>query len=152
MIERNERGRFAAKRTEPTNMRSARLTDSCWEKLGRIANHRGVTRADLIEQLVSEMADIPWLSSTAFEQSLYMSYKRLIQTPGVRELAWSTAIPFKRLWLEMDLAPEDFLQLIERCVHTDLELAAVRGNNWTVGDRRVGAVAFRKPAQLEIPF
>ncbi|MDJ0719019.1 MAG: hypothetical protein QNJ54_33145 [Prochloraceae cyanobacterium] len=33
-------------------MRSLRLTDATWSKIGEIAQSRGITRADLIEDLV----------------------------------------------------------------------------------------------------
>lgn len=49
---RSEAGRFASKSDEPREVRSIRLTDSTWEKLGEIADLRCITRADLIEELV----------------------------------------------------------------------------------------------------
>ena len=49
--ERGERGRFAAKSDNPREVRSLRLTDTTWEKLGKAADSRRITRADLIEQL-----------------------------------------------------------------------------------------------------
>ena len=47
--ERNEAGKFAAKSNEMRQVRSIRLTDTTWNKLGGLANHRGITRADLVE-------------------------------------------------------------------------------------------------------
>ena len=47
--ERNEAGKFAAKSNEMRQVRSIRLTDTTWDKLGGLANHRGITRADLVE-------------------------------------------------------------------------------------------------------
>jgi len=51
---RTEGGRFASKSDEPRHVRSIRLTDPTWEVLGAIAIQRGITRADLLEQLVEE--------------------------------------------------------------------------------------------------
>ena len=48
---RGERGRFAAKADEHRQIRSLRLTNSTWVKLGEVADSRGITRADLIEDL-----------------------------------------------------------------------------------------------------
>jgi hypothetical protein len=49
---RGKAGRFAAKSAEHREVRSLRLTDSTWEKLGTAANSRCITRADLVEQIV----------------------------------------------------------------------------------------------------
>ena len=51
---RSESGKFAQKSDEPRRVRSIRLTDSTWEVLGAIATHRGITRADLLEELVEQ--------------------------------------------------------------------------------------------------
>jgi len=51
---RTEGGKFAPKSDEPRHVRSIRLTDTTWEVLGAIAIQRGITRADLLEQLVEE--------------------------------------------------------------------------------------------------
>jgi predicted DNA-binding ribbon-helix-helix protein len=50
---RNEVGQFSAKGEGRREVRSIRLTDSAWEKLGNIADERGITRADLIENMMS---------------------------------------------------------------------------------------------------
>lgn len=47
---RNESGKFAAKSNENRQVRSIRLTDPAWDKLGQLASERGITRADLLEQ------------------------------------------------------------------------------------------------------
>jgi hypothetical protein len=49
---RNESGKFAAKSNENRQVRSIRLTDSTWDKLGQLASERGITRADLLEECV----------------------------------------------------------------------------------------------------
>lgn len=51
---RTEGGKFAPKSDKPRYVRSIRLTDKTWEELGAIAAQRGITRADLLEQLVEE--------------------------------------------------------------------------------------------------
>lgn len=52
---RSEHGRFASKSDEPREVRSIRLTDSVWQKLGEIADSRCITRADLIEELAQSI-------------------------------------------------------------------------------------------------
>lgn len=47
--ERYEDGKFAPKSDEVRQVRSIRLTDTAWEKLGKLAEIRSITRADLIE-------------------------------------------------------------------------------------------------------
>lgn len=50
---RQESGRFAFKSNTHRLVRSIRLTDATWNTLGEVANSRGITRADLIEEIVS---------------------------------------------------------------------------------------------------
>lgn len=50
---RDEAGHFAAKSDEIRNVRSLRLTDTTWEILGKLANERCITRADLLEDWIS---------------------------------------------------------------------------------------------------
>ena len=47
---RNTSGKFEAKSGSRRAVRTMRLTDTAWEKLGVVADSRGVTRADLIEE------------------------------------------------------------------------------------------------------
>ncbi len=49
---RTSDGRFTLKSHNKRKMRSLRLTDPTWEKIGEIAQSRCITRADLIEDLV----------------------------------------------------------------------------------------------------
>ena len=49
---RSQHGHFASKSSEHREVRSLRLTDSTWQRLGELADSRCITRADLIEQLV----------------------------------------------------------------------------------------------------
>ena len=51
---RGEGGKFVPKADEPREVRSIRLTNTTWEKLGAAAELKGMTRADLIEQLVED--------------------------------------------------------------------------------------------------
>lgn len=49
---RGEKGQFNLKGEERREVRSLRLTDSAWEKLGEMAEERCITRADLIEEVL----------------------------------------------------------------------------------------------------
>ncbi|MBN4006479.1 hypothetical protein [Nostoc sp. LPT] len=49
MRKRDKHGQFTQKSNEPREVRSLRLTDSTWNKMGEIAEAREVTRADIIE-------------------------------------------------------------------------------------------------------
>lgn len=49
--DRTESGQFAPKSQKPRYVRSIRLTDETWENIGKIADIRRITRADLIEQM-----------------------------------------------------------------------------------------------------
>jgi len=49
---RTQGGKFAPKSNEPRSVRTVRLTDSAWTKLGEIAGSRGITRADLLEEQI----------------------------------------------------------------------------------------------------
>lgn len=52
--DRTEGGKFAFKSDKPRQVRSIRVTDDAWEKLGLIAESRRITRADLLEQAIDE--------------------------------------------------------------------------------------------------
>ena len=54
MRKRSETGKFTAQSNERREVRSLRLTDSTWQALGDTAEKQGITRADLIEKIVSE--------------------------------------------------------------------------------------------------
>ena len=49
---RNDKGQFQSKSDGFRRVRSIRVTDEVWDKLGEMADQRGITRADLLEQLV----------------------------------------------------------------------------------------------------
>lgn len=48
---RNESGQFVPKSSEYRMVRSLRVTDAAWTKLGQVAEKRGMTRADLLERM-----------------------------------------------------------------------------------------------------
>lgn len=50
---RNDKGQFGSKSESNRKVRSLRVTDDAWEKLGEMAKERGITRADLVEEFVS---------------------------------------------------------------------------------------------------
>jgi len=52
--DRTEGGRFAPKSEDYRHVRSIRLTDVTWEKLGYAAEAQRITRADLIEQMAQD--------------------------------------------------------------------------------------------------
>lgn len=52
---RSEGGLFGMKGDQPRRVRSLRLTDSAWESLGELADQRGITRSDLIEEIASRL-------------------------------------------------------------------------------------------------
>ena len=47
---RDGKGRFKSKSESVRKVRSLRANDEVWDKLGMIAETRGITRADLIEE------------------------------------------------------------------------------------------------------
>lgn len=55
MIEqsRNKSGKFVSKSSQLRQVRAIRLTDNTWNKLGQLAAHRNMTRADYLESVVS---------------------------------------------------------------------------------------------------
>lgn len=52
--ERSKLGQFASKSSQFRKVRTVRLTDSTWEKLGQAAEKMGMTRADFIEQAANQ--------------------------------------------------------------------------------------------------
>lgn len=48
---RDKYGQFSQKSDEPREVRSLRLTDSTWNKMGEIAEAVKITRADVIEEI-----------------------------------------------------------------------------------------------------
>jgi len=52
--DRTEGGKFAPKSSQPRHVRTIRLTDITWEKMGYVADKRRITRADLVEQMAED--------------------------------------------------------------------------------------------------
>lgn len=65
MVERDrfDNGTFAPKSSQIRQVRSLRLTDKTWKALGETAELKGITRADLIEELAMNGAIEQWASS-----------------------------------------------------------------------------------------
>ena len=60
--ERLNNGTFAPKSPQTREVRSLRLTDNTWGVLGKVAGSRDITRADLIEEIVTSGAIEQWVS------------------------------------------------------------------------------------------
>ena len=52
MQDKDWRGRFISKSDDYRKVRSIRVTDEIWEKFGDMALQQGITRADLLEEIV----------------------------------------------------------------------------------------------------
>ena len=51
---RNKKGKFGSKSDSKRKVRSIRATDEVWNKFGEMAVQRGITRADLLEEFMSD--------------------------------------------------------------------------------------------------
>lgn len=51
---RGQEGKFIQKSDQPRQVRSLRLTDSAWNKLGKLAEAQKMTRGDFIEKLMTD--------------------------------------------------------------------------------------------------
>ena len=49
---RNKKGQFDSKSDSKRKVRTIRVTDKVWNEFGEMAVQRGITRADLLEQIV----------------------------------------------------------------------------------------------------
>ena len=58
MLERDWHGRFICKSDDYRKVRAIRVTDKVWEEFGEMADQRGITRADLLEEIVKS-EDLP---------------------------------------------------------------------------------------------
>ena len=52
MLERDWHGRFICKPDDYRKVKTMRITDGVWEEFGEMADQRGITRADLLEEIV----------------------------------------------------------------------------------------------------
>lgn len=51
---KDKSGKFINKSDGLRKTRSIRVTDEIWDKFGDIANQKGITRADLLEKIISD--------------------------------------------------------------------------------------------------
>jgi hypothetical protein len=71
--DRTEQGKFAPKSEEPRHVRSIRLTDKAWKKMGFAAEKRRITRADLIEQMVEDGVFDDGLGNSELPQNIFLN-------------------------------------------------------------------------------
>lgn len=82
--DRTEQGRFAPKSEEYRQVRSIRLTDSAWQKIGFAAEKRRITRADLIEQMAEDgVFDGESIDSKLSRESLEVLVEEILSDPTV---------------------------------------------------------------------
>ena len=74
------------------------MTDSAWEKLGNIANERSITRADLIEDMMS-------LGDLIADKEWFLEYNRQVHTTR----AVSVGGVLRRYFSELEREPEDLI-------------------------------------------
>lgn len=74
-MKRDGGGKFTLIGEEPRLVRSLRLTDSTWEKLGIVAQAKGMTRADWLEELFSRQEQSR-PCNTPGEESMVISDER----------------------------------------------------------------------------
>ena len=53
MQSRDDQGRFINKSESARKVRSIRATDEIWQRFGEIASQRRITRADLLEEMIT---------------------------------------------------------------------------------------------------
>lgn len=94
---RSQGGKFALKSDEPRSIRTMRLTNATWAKLGEIADSRGITRADLIEEWTKQGSPYPpdQLQLFDFRYASGLPTKELI-TRETRKTATELAHRFNR--------------------------------------------------------
>jgi hypothetical protein len=83
--DRTEGGQFAPKSNDYRHVRSIRLTDETWEKIGYAAQARQVTRADLIEQMAEDgVFDQPVAMATVPDSNqLLIAIESVMNNPDV---------------------------------------------------------------------
>jgi hypothetical protein len=84
-LARGESGKFVSKSDEFRIVRSIRLTDTTWKKLGDAADSRRITRGDLVEQLVKEgvLESQPSNSSGVSLEQIEKLIARIIDDPEI---------------------------------------------------------------------
>ena len=83
--DRTESGQFAPKSNDYRHVRSIRLTDETWEKIGYAAEVKQVTRADLIEHMAEDgVFDQPAVRANAPDSSqLIAAIESVMSNPDV---------------------------------------------------------------------
>lgn len=112
---RNESGKFLSKSDEKREVRSIRLTDSTWDKLGQLADERGITRADLLEE---------WMISGFPVESENDSCKKLHDLPDLKkaeELFLSSLNAGKQSPMYKDAVKvlKKFIPFLEKQINSD---------------------------------
>lgn len=69
---RNEKGVYIQKGEEARAVRSLRLTDSTWERIGNLASKDGVTRADLIEEMFGDNEPVKEANNEELDELLIL--------------------------------------------------------------------------------
>lgn len=69
---RNEKGVYIQKGEEVRAVRSLRLTDSTWERIGDLADKDGATRADLIEEMFSDNEPVKEANNKELDELLIL--------------------------------------------------------------------------------
>ena len=78
--DRTEQGKFAPKSEEYRQVRSIRLTDKTWQKIGFVADKRCITRADLIEQMAEDgIFDDETHEQQSFQENLLSKIKATVE-------------------------------------------------------------------------
>jgi len=83
--DRTEGGQFAPKSEEYRQVRSIRLTDKTWEKVGQAAEVLQITKADLIEQMAEDgIFDQPTAPINTINRSqLLLAVESVMNNPDV---------------------------------------------------------------------
>jgi len=86
--DRTEEGKFASKSEEYRHVRSIRLTDTTWQKIGFAADKRRITRADLFEQMAEDgvFDDVPENSNSSsnnFQDEIKVAIEKILSDPAV---------------------------------------------------------------------
>lgn len=79
---RGERGRFAPKSQENREVRSLRLTNATWEKLGELAASRSITRSDLLEESV-QTAGVEQPIAPHLDDQIDQAIAHILEDPSV---------------------------------------------------------------------
>lgn len=134
---RNEAGKFASKSDEIRHVRSIRLTNTAWDVLGKIADSRSITRADLVENWMGgEYFD---LENKAFQlelelQNLKNTSLQLSQTTldNLIKVADKRGITREELIINLLDSCTSHNLVVEPLEHTQLDLLSESKNEFNV--------------------